>query len=298
MANLATFGDLRSRVASRVGASRDADLTRMGEYCLESLRDVYRRVKWPDRRRKVELMTDAAADITITAATRGSDQVTATGLTETTHERWFLNKGWGNPGYEIDSISGTTITLERAWAEDDISSATAGKVYNHHLELPADVGEIITEEVLLLDSSGRPIEWKDRLTAAWDQAYPRSEGRPLWVTYADHLLDRTDQVHRRRLRVGPNAPDNKYALRVGYYRSYPDSPALTDPILLPPDLRDLAMWGALYRAYSEPPWLNEANAIQMKQMYETEMDISSRTSGKEGTSEAFVVDRFDEGSYW
>ena len=298
MANLATFGDLKTRLARRVGASHADDLTTLGEYGLEALRDVYRRFKWPSRRRVAHLLTSAAIDISIDAALRGDPNVTVPLAMDPTHVGWKVNKGWGNPGYEIESIAAPNVVLVRPWAEDDIAAPTEGKLYNDLLELPDDCAEVATEDIALLDSSGAPLAWKQRTEANAEYVFPRGQGRPGWITYGDHDLAPDGSVEHRNLRVGPNAPDAQYAVRVGYWRKYPTPSGDGDAILLPEDLRDLAVWGALYRAYSEPPWINDTQAASMKQLYEVELDIALRDSSKEGDAEMFVIDRFDEGSYY
>lgn len=293
MANLATFGDLKTRVATRVGASRAADVTRIGEYCLEACREVWRRFSWPERRRRVVLVTKAPGTVTLTV-TNNNAAATVTAGSVAIGDKLVV--AWGDAPYVAKNVSGANVTLDRVYL--GTSGSQVFVTFQDELDLPADAAEVLTEDIQILDGSGPPIEWKDRITGAWEYAYPRSSGRPLWMTYGDNKLDpSTGLMTGARVRVGPSAPDQAYALRLGYLNVYPTPAGDGDALLIPQDRRDLAVWAALYRAYTEPPWLSEVNAGQMKGLYEAQLDIALRTQ-KEGTADIFVIDRMDEGAFW
>ena len=300
---LDTFGDLKNRVAVRVGASRAADVSRVGEYCIEAVRDFWRRHDWPERRRQVALQVPAAVEFTATV-TNGSVDVSApsvpfvTGTWPASQVSWqILIGGWGTPPYEITEVTDAdNVKVARPYLGEDKVGIDC-VIYQDRLWLPPECAEVLTEDIHLLEDKGRAMRWKDRLTGNWEYTDPVTSGRPRWLTFGDHYIDPTTGRHNRCVRVGPSAGDVAYAIQLGFKNTYPGGTEDADPLLIPVDRRDIVMWGALMRAYSEPPWLNEVDALQMKQLYEAETGIAESTE-QEGDSEMFQMDMYDSGSYW
>lgn len=301
MGHLDLFGELKDRVAVRVGASREQDVERIRDYCLEALRDVWRRHPWAERRDDCVVQTVPNFELTV-GVTNGSRLISSAALFDTAafpsgHALRNLMPGWANAPYEIESVTDASNAVLARDYLGETNAALEASIYQDRILLPQDVAEVLTEDISLLDERGKPLTWMERLTGRWEYAYPRAVGRPDWLAYGKSFKREDGTVQHRTMRVGSRAPDKIYAIRIGYRNEYPGRDDDKAPVLVPESRRDVVVWGALMRAYSEPPWVNEGNALQFKQLYEAELGIA-RESEKEGDAELFVIERYDEGALY
>lgn len=302
MANLETFGDLKTRVAVRVGVgNRASDLVRIGEYCLEALRDVFRRGHWPERRTHVHLQLTAPQTLTGSWAQGSATVVVPAGpFASTDVGKFLIPGGWGLPPYRISGYTDpTTVTVERTLFE---TSVVAGEItfFTDEVALPTDCGEIIDDDVRLLYESGYPLTFFQASDMTKRKPYPTSTGRPTIWSPAPRRIPTggaaVDPLSVRYIRVGEKAPDQAYWVYLPYYRTYPDPADDNAKIWLHPDRRDLAQWKALANAYAEPPFLDIAAAERMEQKYEDELDEAMRSQHEEA-GEIIYVESFDENNW-
>lgn len=282
-------GDIISHVAARVGASRASDIDRIRTYTVDALKEVYRRFRWPDRRATADIAMTPSVEVTYTSV-KGSLIVTVAGADPSWAGRRFACLS--TPSYEIEGVVGDELTLKRPMFEDSVTDGS-GVIFLDTIQLPQDVAEIVEQEIRVLATDGGPVTWVLATDYNRRWPWPQSMGIPYAACEGPKAFDADTSRTSRTLRVGPNAADDAYVIRIPYYKHYPEVVDDTDPVLIPEENRDLAVYLAMSAAYSEYPFADTQQAERWEGKYERELDKALR-SQKETDTDTVVINQFDE----
>lgn len=212
----------RNNIVAQVGIRLDIDTSPGSEletYVIQHANLACRRVwnehNWHFRRKDALLSTYAPYVLGLVTATLGAATVTgaSTSWPSTITGRKF-SLGAGGAWYRATRDSTTQLTLERAFAEDDVSAHTY-EIFQDEYDLGTDV--VSVDGVYLIRDSNRAMMVQLTAKALDDSAYVTgAKGWP--VAYAVV----TDQTARTtRIRLYP-IPDDVYGIRVQYHKSFTD----------------------------------------------------------------------------
>lgn len=267
MANLANFGDLKTRLGQILGMDQDAQLTLLGEFINEAGAEVYHAHAWPRRKMYAVLSLEAAievdADTGGLAGTAGSDTLTTIdGRDFTAYQEWKIARG-GVPAAEwywinADDAATGAGALKVNHAARETFADEAYVLYRDEYVLPAQVHSLLAKEIHLLGPDNTVLTQIDQSDAAEFWPDPTGLGIPrrFMVTSVDPAEDAQDEnaslgtSNQLRIRLGPLAPDEAYRLRFGFLRRWEMLSADGDVPLLHYDLRPLIIEAALVLAYN------------------------------------------------
>lgn len=212
------------------------------EWARSVYRDLSDAKEWSFRRTATDLRTAAASTGTITVAV-GSTTATANTLTVSATDVSRSIRVSGKPRYTILAVSGSTLTLDRPWAEDALvdGEVTLETVY---VTLPADLSRLtnvydaVNSRQLEIFVSSAEIDYRDpaRLLSGDPRAF---------------VAFRPDASGTIRYELWPSPPDAR-VYHATYLKALPDP---TDATLLPGvfgQKRQLLLTGALARAAEWP----------------------------------------------
>lgn len=294
--SLDTFGAMWQNVAARAGASRDSDVARIKGYAWQGLVNVWRRFQWPERERNVELTTVSLV-AGMTCAWANDSDVVSWVSGPTPDAAWagrWIAPGWTAP-YKVLSVSGNDITVHRPFLDDSLTIVSP--VYVTELELPVGVAEILEQDIQLLYKTGATLGFASAPNARRSSPFPRAGGVPLLWSPGRRVVDATGVFSLRSLNVGPNAPDRRYVLSVNYLCHYPPLPDVdpdSEPIHVPDERRELVVWNALSRAYTEHPFVDTQQAERFEALYEKNLSIALNAHKEEAGAVEYVRG-YDEG---
>jgi hypothetical protein len=191
----------------------------------ERYRQLIRQIRYPVLRKEGELTLPGEITTGTVSATRGSKTVTgdATAAAAWSHDivgRFIrVAVGW----YEIEGVSGVSITLKSQYAEIDASAVTYHIVVRNH-KLPENVKHT---SMFVFPRMRRPLI--NKTLEFLDQTFP---GRPLVSGLLQYVVDKGVEGRQRVIEVYP-APTEVEMLRYSYWE---DPENLTMESTLPPFL--------------------------------------------------------------
>lgn len=285
-----TFLQAQDRVLGQLGTSRTADRTRVKTYLNEAARDAWRSHPWWERKVKAFVSCVAPYTTGTVSITKGAAAVTGVGTTFPAAAATLPYKfaaAYQGPWYEVSVRGGdTALTLDRNFAETSLSGSTY-VLYNDRVTLASDVDVLLRDQVVLF----REGEGKMGTLSEHDEAeypWPLSSGIPTW-----YMMIEPTSAGAKRIRLGPYAPDDIYAIRYGYLKTYTDLSSDASTFPHAEELIDVIAEGALARAYRSEPWAdtNLANAAEGRYRAMLAEEISRQ---KKVSSETYYLAKFDD----
>lgn len=285
-----TFLAAQDRVLGVLGTSRSTDRTRVKNYINETARDVWRSHPWWERKVKAFVSCVAPYTTGTVSTTKSSATVTGSGTVfpaAAATQPYKFASGYNEPWYEVSARGGnTSLTLDRVWATTALSASTY-VLYDDRVTLATDVDVLLTDEVVLFHGG----EGKMGRLSEYDEAeypWPTGSGIPTWF-----MVIEPTSTGRKRLRLGPDVPDDIYAIRYGYLKTYTRLSQDGQTFPHAEELVDVIVEGALARSYREEPWA-DTEACNKAEMRYRAMLAEEIARQKKVSSETYYISKFDD----
>lgn len=269
MANLATFGDLKTRLGKLLNMSQSDQQTLLGEFINEAGAHAYHAHAWPRRRMygvlELEPSTVVDADTGGLAGSVGSDILTTIDAQDFTGFDGYKIARGGIPSDEwfwinADHVSTTNGAAKVNYKPRETFDSEAYAIYKDEYALPTTVHSVLADDVVLMGPDGEPLYQipEFEAPALWPSPTGYGVPRRFAITSYDPAASAQDEnatigtAEAIRLRFGPLVPGSgeRYRIRYAYLRRWT---ILTDDADVPVfdyDLRPLIIEGALALAYA------------------------------------------------
>lgn len=266
-----TYLELQDRVLNQLGTSETADRNLVKDYLNEAGRDIWRQYPWHERKTWAWASCVAPYTTGTISTTKASTSVTGSGTVfpaASATRPYKFASGYGEPWYEVSARGGdTALTLDRVWNTTSLSGS-GYVLFDDRVWLASDCETLLTKEVWITNTgTGQMIRMHH--SADSEQPWPMGAGVPWWFVLTEDVDEVTSAgtTTYKRIRLGPVAPDDIYAIRYAYLKKWTDLSSDSDTPALNEALVDLMVEGALHRAYKEEPWRDTDLAERSEMAY-------------------------------